>query len=81
MKLYYIFIGWVKKVNYVIENTLNLYKVNKLPLVTSCFSLWELISNWFIWKFGKKGRFICVVSMYFWGKSNILQITYHFILL
>ena len=33
------------RVYYVMENALNIYKINKLFLVTSCFILWELVSK------------------------------------
>jgi len=29
----------------MIENSLNIYKINKLLLVTSYFSLWDMMSN------------------------------------
>jgi len=38
-----------KQIYYVIENTLNIYKINKVFLVTSCFSVWELMSNCLTW--------------------------------
>ena len=35
-----------------------IYKINKLFLVTSCFSIWELTSNCLTWKFRRKRHFI-----------------------
>ena len=40
-----------------LESTLSTYKINKLFLATSCFSLWELVSNWLTWKFWLKTAF------------------------
>jgi len=39
------------KVYYVIDNTLNVNKISKRFLVTSCFIIWELMSNCPTWKF------------------------------
>jgi len=45
----------------VIENALNINKVNKLFLVTSCFNLWELMNHWRTQKLWQKRHFINVL--------------------
>jgi len=35
-----------KQIHCVVENTSNIYKVNEVFRVTSCVSVWELMSNW-----------------------------------
>jgi len=34
-----------------------IYKISNLFLVTSCFSLWELLINWLAWMFGQRKAF------------------------
>jgi len=44
---------------------LNIYKINELFLVTLCYGLWELISNWLIWNFLQKKAFhLCALLIY-----------------
>jgi len=51
------------KVYYVIENALNIYKINKLFLATSCFSMRGLMSNGLTWKFGQnRHSFTCFIN-------------------
>ena len=54
MKLYFFVVECINIVYYVTENTLNVYKINRLFLVISCYSMWQLMSNWLTWKFGLK---------------------------
>jgi len=39
MKFYFFLLNVSMKVNYVAENKLNIHKLNKLFLVTSCFNM------------------------------------------
>jgi len=52
-------------------------KINKLFVVTSCFSKWEFMSSWLTWKYGQeKGMsFTCFIN-YTLQKSSMLQGTY-----
>jgi len=43
MKLYFFVSECINKVYYVVEATLNIYKINKLFLVNSCLSMRKLI--------------------------------------
>jgi len=44
---------------------LNIYKINELFLVTLCYGLWELISNWLIWNFLQKKAFhLCALLIH-----------------
>jgi len=44
------------------------YKINKLFPVTTCFSVWELMSNWLTWRFWQKKAFhLCALLIVHWG--------------
>jgi len=49
MKVHFLDIECIKKVCCVIEITLNIYKINKLFLVISCFGMWKLMNNMKVW--------------------------------
>ena len=56
MKLYFLVVECINKgllchKKHVKYTRVYTYKINKLFLVTSCFSLWGLLSNWPTWKF------------------------------
>ena len=56
------------------ENALNIYKFNKLFLVTSCLIRWQLTSNWLTWKFGQqKALHLCALFNCTQWESSALQ--------
>ena len=66
MKLYLLFLEFINKGEFCQRKHISkaFYKISKLVAITSCFVLWEFMSNWLTWKFGQKRYFIYVLRKF-----------------